>query len=149
MKKILAMLLCLIMALTLCACGGDKAEENAVEVENPNIEEDFGDEDGFPDFVVPETSPERNEELIAAFTPEGAEVISDVEGELILHSTMSIEALTAFYTEAIAELGAAETSEDFDSVFGDWVYTGTYGAGKTLVVCLRDDGGYMSILVNY
>ena len=148
MKKILALMLCLIMVLTLCACRGNEAQEAPAE-ETPNWEENFGDEDGFPDFVIPETSSDRNEELIAAFTPEGAEVIADTPGELILHSSMSVEALAAFYTEAIEELGSEETAEDFDSIYGDWVYTGRYGEGKTIVVCLRDDGDYSSILINY
>lgn len=45
MKKLLALILTLVIALSLTACGGETEEEPAPEDENPAIEEDAGGED--------------------------------------------------------------------------------------------------------
>ena len=45
MKKLLALILTLVIALPLTACGGETEEEPAPEDENPATEEDAGGED--------------------------------------------------------------------------------------------------------
>jgi len=110
--------------------GGDDSEGNPDEINPPGI------------------SGARNEALVKIFTPDGAEVYTDVESELILKSEMSMPDMIAFCLAAADEIGAEQIEID-ESRAGLWVYSGIYGENLTLTIDLRDDGNSVNMLITY
>ncbi|MDR0519815.1 MAG: hypothetical protein LBG82_07185 [Clostridiales Family XIII bacterium] len=93
-------------------------------------------------------SAERNEALVKAFTPKGAEIENDEAGSLILSSKKKLSELTKLYKKALKKLGAVQTGLEEDRE-GFWLYTGTYDEDKYLYIELHEEGGKVSALIMY
>lgn len=170
MKKFRLLCLCCALVMILAACGTTPGatpstssapssspipsasaapSASPIPSASPSSSESMGgDEEGNPEVSVPKTSEARNAALVAAFTPENADVVTDVAGMLILKSDQSLGDLIAFYQGAAAGLGAVQSSVD-DSSAGGWVYNGTYGDNQMLIIELRDSDGGVSAIVTY
>jgi len=97
---------------------------------------------------IPDLSGERNEALVAAFTPQNAEIITDTEETVIMRSKQSMTNLKAFYLAALDELGATQTAlQDITEDY--WVYSGVYDEKYMLIIELRDDGESVNIIIIY
>jgi hypothetical protein len=99
-------------------------------------------------FGEPIRSAERNETLITLLTPEGAEVITNVEDLLILDSTQPLSELIHFYKTLLHELYAQETGLN-DKHEGIWIYSGIYERTKPITIEMRDSGERVKIFIIY
>ena len=90
----------------------------------------------------------RNETLIAILTPEGAEVVTDVEDLLILDSLMPLSELIDFYKTVLVELYIQETGLN-DSREGIWIYSGIFEGTKPITIEMRDNGESVRIYIIY
>jgi len=158
MKKIFCLCFVLLLAFAITACKQSTESSASPTVSTPITEltpgnttdvDDENEDEGNPDEIdIPSFSGVRNEKLVEAFTPEDAEVYTDVESSLIFKSGMSMSDMIEFCLAAADEIGAQQVEID-ESRAGYWVYTGTYGENLTLSVELRDDGDSVSALVEY
>jgi len=111
-------------------------------------EEEMTGDEGFPDdMFTPEFSHTYNEALVAAFTPEGAKIHSDIESMLVLESEKSMPDMIAFCLAAVEKLGITKTDVDESNpVF--WIFDGSFGE-LSIHIELRDDGGSVNLMLRY
>jgi len=103
---------------------------------------------GCDGFGKPAQSAQRNETLIALLTPEGAEVVTDVEDFIILESAKPLSDLVHFYRNILYELNVQETGLN-DKIEGLWIYSGIYEETKPITIELRDNAERVRIYVIY
>ena len=111
-------------------------------------EGDEGDEGGMGEVDIPEMSDEINDALVKDLTPDGATVITDTAGTVIMSSELSLEDLTSYYKDKLEGMDAVQTSAD-DSRKGYWTYEGSYEKTKTITIELRNDKESRNIIVTY
>ena len=143
MKKIITLFICLLLLFTLSACASSSSEPE------PDFEDEMSgmEDEGFPEDPGPALSNTHNQTLVAAFTPAGAYIHSDVESMLVLESKQSMSEMIAFCLEAAENLGI-ELS-DIDETLSDlWIYNGTLG-DLTIHIELRDDGDSVNLMLLY
>ena len=90
----------------------------------------------------------RNDTLIDILTPEGAEVVTDVEDLLILDSLKPLSELIDFYKTVLVELYIQETGLN-DSREGIWIYSGIFEGTKPITIEMRDSGESVRIYIIY
>ena len=90
----------------------------------------------------------RNDTLIDILTPEGAEVVTDVEDLLILDSLKPYSELIDFYKTVIVELYIQETGLN-DSREGIWIYSGIFEGIKPITIEMRESGESVRIYIIY
>lgn len=161
MKKsvIYTLILSAIFLLSLTACNQKNAEKQPVTntqnsapatQQTPPVtgEGDVGDEGGMGEVVIPKMSDEINDALVKDMTPNGATVITNTAGTVIMSSELSLEELTSYYKDRLEGMDAVQTSAD-DSREGFWTYEGSYDEIKTITIELRDDKDSRNIIVTY
>jgi len=161
MKKIITFCVCCILLLAVAACGQGGQPETTPSPsptasptppngnENGGDEEMTGDEEkGIPDENGFEFTHTHNEELVAAFTPDGAVINADIESFLALTTEKSMDEMIDFVLAVAEELGV--TLVEIEEPRPDnWVYKGVLEDGMPIQVELRDDGLYTSMMVLY
>lgn len=88
-----------------------------------------------------------DEAMVPKLTPEGATVLTNTAGSLVLESKLDITALKEFYKAALQELGIAEQNS-LDEETG-WQYVGNYGDGKELNITIILMGNANNIMITY
>ena len=134
MKKFTATLLCLFMVLALTACGNNKSSDQTESTPY--------------DTSPSETLSKDEQALVDTLTPEGSEIIENVQGHLVMNSNKSVDELAAFYENAVEQLGAQPPSDSRNNDW--WIYNGTYGKdNRTLFIQVGRTGETTAITVNY
>jgi len=149
MKKMILVFLSLFILFALSACAPASVPEPVPEP-TPDYEDEMAgwDDEGFPDdLFVPDLSNTHDDALVAAFTPEGATIHSDVESMLVLETKRSLPDMIAFSLSAAEKLGITQTAID-ESRTGFWIYDGKLG-DLSIHVELRDDGGSVNLMLLY
>ena len=151
MNKTIIVLLCFLLILGLSACASTPEPESVPDQDDEigNWEDEMaGGEEGFPDdMFVPDLSDTHNEDLVAAFTPDGAYIHSDIESMLVLTSEKPMPYMIDFCLAAAEKLGIQKTDVD-DSNPGFWTYNGTLG-NLSIHIELRDDGDSVNLMLLY
>jgi len=133
--------MCFLTLLAIAACAPASA---------PDEDEDMAgwEDEGFPeDSFTPDFSDTHNEALVAAFTPEGATVHSDVESMLVLTTDKSMADMIAFCMAAVENMGIVMSDID-DTSSGFWVFNGSFG-NLSIHIELRDDGDSVNLMLLY
>lgn len=86
--------------------------------------------------------------LTSLLTPEGAEIVTDIEDLLILDSTQPFADLIQFYKTILFELGAQETGIN-NKHEGIWIYSGLIEGVRPITVELRDGDNIIRIYIIY
>ena len=90
----------------------------------------------------------EDETLAALFTPDGAEVTTNIEDLLILDSTQSLTELIDFYKSVLSVLYVQETGLN-DKRDGIWIYSGIYDGSKPITIEMRDGGEAVRVYIIY
>lgn len=132
MKKLLTLLLALavLFAFTACSKPAEEAPEEpdtgVVDTENTDTE----------NTDTENTDTENNEaaSLSDTLVMENATDLTEVEGAITFTTTATMDEVKAFYTDAVATLGAEGTGADTD-VAGvtTWAWSGTYDGGPLVI----------------
>jgi len=139
MKKITAILLCLIMVFALAACSDDEKSDET----KPSA----GQTHGISQQIQ---LTEEQQALVDALTPEGAVFMENIPNHFGMTSEQSMEELIAFYTEATEKLELSPFSENPGGSNDWWSFSSPLGESGSLFIQLgRISESTIQIIVNY